>query len=353
MRRLHRTVVVTGVLAVVTCGAAGTAAAYYALTSVTSTTTHLVSSLTAPLSLTATASLAGQDGVVDLSWAPPASPAGAIGVRYTVLRGDVPVCSGIVDTVCRDTALAPGSSQTWTVRASLGAWTGPSTTTSATLPVARALSVVAPSAAIAGTPFDVVVTATDRGAPDTSAVGRRTLTVNGPSGIAANTPTTSVTVDFAVQADGSVSGTAPVTLVAAETTALTLSEASVPGRSGTSGPVIVAPQQGASAFADCQGPPGYSCGSRTPLADTTLTGVVQRDAVDPLGNPLPLPADTVTLTLKNDRKADVTQVVVFEAGQTSSQRWTFQPEPGANGNVTVTATAPSGRTVPAPLTIRL
>lgn len=353
MRRLHRAAAVAVLTAVGTAAAGGSALAYYALTSTPATASHAVAALTAPQSLTATPGLVGQEGVVDLAWTAPASPAGAEGLRYTVLRGDVPVCSGVVVPACRDTGLVPGTTYSWSVHALLGSWTGPAAAVTATVPVARALSVVAPPAAVAGEAFDVVLTATDQGAPDLSALGTRTLTVTGPSGVGVHAPTSSVTVEFLLQADGSVRATAPVTLVAAETTSLTLAEPDVPGRSGTSGEVVVAPQLGGAAFADCQGPPGYACGSRLRLDGVTVTGVVVRDVVDALGNALPLPADTMTLTLKNDRKGELTQVVVFDEGSATSLPWSFTPEAGAEGKTAVTATAPVGRTAPAPISLML
>ena len=112
----------------------------------------------------------------------------------------------------------------------------------------------------------------------------------------------------------------------------------------TTGAVTVRPQDGTTAFADCTGPPGYTCGSNRQLNGTPMTAVITRSETDALGNPLPLPAVTVSLTVNSPNKGSVTASVTFAAGATRSETLTVNGGTGhgANGNVVVTATPESG-----------
>jgi hypothetical protein len=342
------------VVAALTAGAlalAGPAAAFWRLTSTPSDATHPVAQLSAPQNLTASASVVEHAGVVDLSWQPPAAPAGATAFAYEVVRAGAVVCR-TATTTCRETGLRTGTTATYDVRALLGLWRGPASRLDVVVPDDLRLLVTAPATAVVGTPFSVSLVALNGTAPDTTAVGTRTLLVSGASSTATASPTSSVQVSFATQPDGSVTGTATVTLVAEETVTLLLRD-SAAAREGTSAPVAVG-RQGSMAFADCRGPAGYSCGSRTKLNGTPVSAVVVRATADSAGALLPLPAATVTLTLNNDRKGTLDRVTVtFAEGATTSERFTFLPEPTANGNVQVSVTAAPGQTAPAPLVLAL
>jgi hypothetical protein len=320
---------------------AAPASAYWLLTSTPSDAVHPVGRLAAPADLAGSAQVVEHTGAVDLAWA--AVPGAA---AYEVRRDGVAVCSGAAAT-CRDTGLPTGTTAGYEVRALVGQWRGPAAQLAVPVPHDRRLLVTAPASAVVGTPFSVTVVALDGTRPDPTAVGTRTLSVSTGG---------TTTVALSTQADGSVSGTAQVAVDVEGTFSLTLTDTALPERTGTSGPVVVGRSGGAMAFADCTGPPGYTCGSRMRLDGTPVSAVLTRATADAAGNPLPLPEAVVTLSLSNpsQRKGVLDRVTVrFPAGATTSERFTYSPDPGANGNLQISATAVQGQTAPPPLTLFL
>ena len=319
----------------------GPASAYWLLTSTPSDAVHPVGQLAGPAGLTGSVQVVEHAGVVDLAWT--ASPGAQ---AHEVRRAGTVVCAAAA-TTCRDTGLPTGTTAAYEVRALLGQWRSPAAQLAVPVPHDRRLVVTAPSTAVVGTPFAVTVVALDGTLPDATAVGTRTFAVS-----TGGTTSASLTVE----PDGSVAGTAQVVVDVEGTTTLTLTDTALPERAGTSGEVVVGRSGGAMAFADCTGPPGYTCGSRTRLDGTPVSAVITRATADAAGNPLPLPEAVVTLSLSNpnERKGVLDRTTVrFPAGATTSERFTYTPDPGANGNLRVSATAVPGQTAPPPLVLSL
>lgn len=191
--------------------------------------------LGAPSGVTASAAA----GTVSLTWTAAEPPAGQSLTGYHVQRSSgtaAGTCASSASSLlagtatgCSDTGVASGS-YTYTVVAVFRTWTASAASNAVTV-VAGVLDhfeVTAPASAVAGGAINVTVTAKDAtGATVAGYTGNRALAWFG-AGSAPNgaTPAYPASVTFS----GGV-GTAAVTLVRAETTALTVSEGAISGTS--------------------------------------------------------------------------------------------------------------------------
>jgi hypothetical protein len=198
-------------------------------------------SLTAPAGTAAALSSSS----IRVSWTAPVSGA-QLASTYVVRRITAPattVCTIAqpeTTTSCDDTGLTAGTLYNYTIEATLGSsWTSgqsgqfsATTTTSLSFTVAKAVG----GNATSNTAFNVTITAKNGAATDATVTGTHTLVFSGPAASPSGTnPTYPASVTFAAGI-----GTASVTLMKAETVALTVTEAS-PARTGTSANVTVDP----------------------------------------------------------------------------------------------------------------
>jgi hypothetical protein len=181
---------------------------------------------------------------IRVSWPAPSSGA-QVAATYVVRRVSpaATVCTVAqpeTTTSCDDTGLTAGTLYNYTTEATLGSsWTSgqstqfaATTTTNLSFTVAKAVG----GNATSNTAFNVTITAKNGAATDTTVTGSHTLVFSGPAASPSGTnPTYPATVAFAAGV-----GTASVTLMKAETVALTVTEAS-PARTGTSANITVDP----------------------------------------------------------------------------------------------------------------
>lgn len=233
----RRALKVLGALGV--CAALGVAPALAAWSTYgTGTATPVARTLAtpaAPTTGTATATSLVVNGSL-----PGGQPAGT---AYTLKRGAANVCTPTAASwTCTDTGLTGGTTYSYILVSSLGAWTatsaaGTGTTTCAT---ADAFDVVAPASVTAGLGFSVQVTRKNcDGSTDTTYVGAKTLTFAGlPTSPSGKVPT------YPVGTTNFVAGTATVSIAAFKTGAqtLTISQA---GTSGSASLTVVAGAVGA------------------------------------------------------------------------------------------------------------
>ena len=239
MTNLRNRALATVALAVGVLTVGGAAWSYWAV-SATGSGSARIGVLAAPSAVVASPS----DRTVAVGWTGPVAPDGGAVDGYYVLRSTgAPggTCASSpasllasTTTGCHDTGVAPGT-YTYTVVAVYRSWT--STTYSAPVTVVAAdahhFTVTAPVGATAGIAFDATITArTSAGATANGYTGSKNVVWSGPGTAPSGaTATFSSTVTFA----GGV-GTATVTLVKAETVALTATEG---GLSGTSSAIVV------------------------------------------------------------------------------------------------------------------
>jgi hypothetical protein len=289
---------------------------------------------------TATAATATSSSTVNVTWAGPGA-ASPTPTQYVVRRTAptaATVCTVVGTTfACADSGLSPVTTYTYTVEARIGAWSsGPTAGFQATTPAPPAFTVVPTSGTrTAGTAFNVVVTATTNGVTtDTSYVGAHAVTFTGPhTSPSGATPTYPATVTFT----GGV-GVASVTLVAAETTPLNVSDGTRTG----SATVTVAPAASAK-LAFSSSTPSCSSGSVTVGAGGSFSSKVT--VFDGFGNPVPQTAP-ISITLSrspNQGTLNPTSVSVPTNASESSTAFTYTRPPQAAASVTVTA-ARSGLT---------
>jgi hypothetical protein len=180
---------------------------------------------------------------IRVSW--PAPSAGAqLASTYVVRRvsPSATVCTIAqpeTTTFCDDTGLSGGTLYNYTIEATLGSsWTsGQSNQFSATTTTNLSFTVVkAGGNETSNAPFNVTITAKNGAATDATVTGSHTLVFSGPAASPSGTnPAYPATVSFAAGV-----GTANVTLMKAETVALTVTEAA-PARTGTSANITIDP----------------------------------------------------------------------------------------------------------------
>jgi hypothetical protein len=289
---------------------------------------------------TATAATATSSSTVNVTWAGPGA-ASPTPTQYVVQRTAptaATVCAVAGTTfACQDSGLGPVTTYTYTVEARIGAWSsGPTAGFQATTPAPPAFTVVPTSGTrTAGTAFNVVVTATTDGVTtDTSYVGAHAVTFTGPgTSPSGATPSYPATVTFS-----SGVGVASVTLVAAETSALTVGDGTRTG----SATVTVGPAASAT-LAFSSSTPSCSSGSVTVGAAGSFTSKVT--VYDGYGNPAPQTAP-ISITLSrspNQGTLNPTSVSVPTNASEASNAFTYTRPPQAAASVTVTA-ARSGLT---------
>jgi hypothetical protein len=289
---------------------------------------------------TATAATATSSSTVNVTWAGP-GPASPTPTQYVVRRTAptaATVCAvGGTTFACPDSGLSPVTTYTYTVEARIGAWSsGPTAGFQATTPAPPAFTVVPTSGTrSAGTAFNVVLTATTNGVTtDPSYVGAHTVTFSGPHASPSGaTPSYPATVTFS-----SGVGVASVTLAAAETTALNVTDGTRTG----SATVTVAPAASAK-LAFSSSTPSCASGSVTVGAGGSFTSKVT--VYDRYGNPVPQ-ATTIPITLSRSPKQGTlspTSVSVPTSASESSYALTYTRPVQAAASVTVTA-AGSGLT---------
>jgi hypothetical protein len=227
-RGSRRSLKVLGALGV--CAALGAAPALAAWsTTGTGTATPAARSLVTPAApavatATATASSLVVSGTL---------PAGQLaGTAYTLKRGATNVCTPTATPwTCTDTGLAPATTYSYTLVASLGAWgatsaAGTGTTKCATASVFTATS--SDTTPTAGAAFNVTLTAKNcSGVTDTTYTGSKAVTFSGPGlSPSGKAPIYPATVTFANGV-----GTASVRLHDVETTTITATQGTITGTS--------------------------------------------------------------------------------------------------------------------------
>ncbi len=179
---------------------------------------------------------------------------------------------------CRDNGLDAATTYTYTVEARIGSWSsGETPGFQARTPLPPAFTVVpAPGTRTAGTTFGVGLTATTDGITrDTAYAGTHVLTFSGPSASPdGDVPTYPTAVTFSAGV-----GVASVTLVAAETAVLAVSDGS---RNGAAPVTVAAADSKGLAFTNST--PSCSTGSVTVGSRGSFTSKVT--VVDAYGNPV-------------------------------------------------------------------
>jgi hypothetical protein len=185
--------------------------------------------------------------------------------------------------------------------------------------------VSAPGPQVAGTTFNVTLTASPNGIyADTTYSGTKTIVFSGPDPSPNSTPPvypTNVTFANGV-------GTAPVTLYDKETTSLTATDGD---RSGSSTPFSVGPALVPLSFSPC--PPA------TTTTATTVETITRGQ--DPYGNADPNAGSAVTVNLSAAGGSIQPGTVTIAANQTTSTPAATYTNPTTSGTaVTLAATAP-------------
>ncbi len=324
-------------LLVALCGLLGVAPAYayWSLTATTSATVQAdtlavpaaptVGSPT-PTSLTVSGSLPGTQ---------------VAGTTYAVKRGATTVCAPSASPYsCTDTGLANGTTYSYTVVATLSAWTATSGATSGTTSCTTpdVFTVGAPATATAGTAFSVTLTAKRcDGAVDTAYTGSKALTwaavAASPNGDAATLPanatfangvaTVSVTLRAAGSAtltptSGAVTGSATTTVVAGSPTNLTLTNAT---------------SKGVAVTLSCADFGSRYCLASNPGVNGNHAWTATANLFDDWGNP----ATTATaLTVTADPSSGTTAPFTIPAG---SGTGTLSVQIANNASVTITVSA--------------
>jgi hypothetical protein len=289
---------------------------------------------------TATAATATSSSTVNVTWAGPGGTSPAP-TQYVVRRTAptaVTVCTVAGTTfACPDSGLSPVTTYTYTVEARIGAWSSGTTAGfQATTPAPPAFTVV-PTAGTrtAGTAFNVVLTATTNGVTtDTSYVGAHAVTFTGPQASPSGaTPSYPATITFS----GGV-GVASVTLVAAETSALNVTDGTRTG----SATVTVGPAVSKKLAFSSSTP---SCSSGSVAVGTAGSFSSKVTVFDSYGNPVPQSA-SISITLSRSPVLGTlspTSVSVPTSASESSSAFTFTRTVLFSTAVTVTA-ARSGLT---------
>ena len=351
---LRRTVTTIAALAV--CGAlgVGSAAAYWTTSSASTSATTSAATLKTPVAPSVASTSSTSLTVAG------ALPTGQLpGTTYSLQRnGGTTVCSpSATPWSCTDTGLTGATTYSYTLVATLGAWTATSAPATGTTQCSAAASFVvsAPSSAVAGNAISVQVIAKNcLGATDTSFTGQKALVFSGPgTSPSGKVPSYPATVSFANGV-----GTASVTLYDVETAKLTATFGSLAGQSGNvtvaagdpytllltapsnkNGPVTVDCSEGADlneAMHTCsQGSPGSTGNSRVWRGYLTL--------VDKWGN---LRSNNLgaAITVKVSRSPTVFDNVSIAPNATTSDQFEIGL---SNGNATATITATTTNTIPA------
>jgi hypothetical protein len=349
----------TAVAALAACAVAGigTAAAYWSAGTVTTTATATAATLKTPAT-PAVASTSATSLTVSGSL-----PTGQLpGTAYTLKRGTTTICQPTSSPwSCTDTGLTQGTAYSYTLTAALGSWTatsapGTGSTQCATAPV----FVVSTSTATptVGTPFSITITrrACD-GSTDTSFTGSQPVTITGlstsPSGKAPQVPST---VTFTAGVATGVN----LTAYTAETTAVTVTQGQVTGRSAA----ITVQQAPAYSLRLDQvihssnntpnTPVALSCtdgsgGNEAPKSCTQTTPTLSGNdkawggtivLVDQWGNVRTNTGAPISITVANSAAGQPTSTVVIPTGQ-SSASFSFKGLPNGSGTSTVTITSTS------------
>jgi hypothetical protein len=275
---------------------------------------------------------------IRVSWTAPVSGA-QLASTYVVRRvsPSATVCTIAqpeTTTSCDDTGLTAATLYNYTIEATLGtSWTSGqsnqfSATTTSNLSFTVAKTVV--GNATSNTAFGVTITAKNGAATDTTVTGAHTLTFTGPSASPSGTPATypaSVTFTAGV-------GTPNVTLMKAETVALTVTEAS-PARTGTSANITVDP--GAATQFVVANPGSKTAGSAFSVG-VTAQDLRQNTATTYTG--------AKTLVFTGPANAPDGTVPTYPAGTTTFSAGTASPSvtlfKAASTTLTVTQSAVSG-----------
>ncbi len=228
----RRGVIAVTALAICAIAGVGSATAYWTTGAANATASATAATLRTPAAPSVTSS-----GTTSLTVSG-ALPSNQLpGTAYTLNRGTATVqsCSipsGATTFSCSDTGLAPGTTYSYTLSASLGAWTATSSTATGTTQCAAAPTfVVTPSTTTptVGAAFGVTITKRScTGATDTTFTGSQAITISGlstsPSG---KVPVVPATATFTAGVATGVS----LTPYAAETTTITVTQGQVTGRS--------------------------------------------------------------------------------------------------------------------------
>lgn len=299
----------------------------------------------------ASAAVATSQTTVSVSWSPPAT--GPAPTAYAVYRdGSSTALVSCTGLTCDDTGLTPGTSYLYTIVAQLGSWTSQSIVSVTTPDVARAFVLSPVASQTVGTPFAVQITALAGGITDLAYNGARTVLFSGPANSPNGTvPTYPVTVTFTNGV-----GSATVTLVKAETAALTATEGP---RTGST-PVTVSAGPGVLSFTSST----PSCATGTASIGVNSGNFISKVSrgLDTYGNTASTgPQISVALTLvqtpaqiQANKIVTVTPAsVMIAAGQTESSAAFTVAYPNGLGNTTVLVTATAGGLSTSCLTTRV
>ena len=243
----------------------------------------------------------------------------------------IPAGSTETSATAYKTPLTSGSGVTLTAASSASGYSaGTCNFTTTGVSIIPIFSVSSTGSQVAGTAFNVTVTASDGMTTDASYNGTQTLTFSGP----ANSPNGTAPVYPATVNFTNGVGTASVKLHAAGTSTLTVNDGTRTG--STSVVVSAAPVQ--LAFSAC--PPNTKKGTAT-------VEQVTRAATDSYGNADPNTASAVTVTLSANTGSFSVTSVSIPANATSSGNSTFTNPNGNNHSVTLTATPSSSGYAPA------
>ncbi len=362
-RTLRRGLTVAGALGVCAALGVGPALAYWS-TSGTATAGAVARTLTtpsAPTTGTATASTLVVSGTLP-------TPANRVGnTTYALKRNGtttVPSCtlptSGAYS--CTDTGLASSTTYSYTVVATLGAWTATSAADTGTTSCATASSFTATAldtTPTAGDAFKVRLTAkTCTGTKDTNYDGAKTVVFSGPSASpSGKAPTYPASVTFT---DGV--GTASVTLYAVETTTVTATAGALTGTTSALTVGVTTAEPWTIILTDAANANGavtISCTDAADLNETTHTcsQTSLRDAgngrswsarftlVDRWGNPQANPGGTMDLTVNSSNGH--TRNLSIGPGSATSGMFNI---PMSNGSSTINLTATTTNTIPTVIT---
>ncbi|SDP40269.1 hypothetical protein SAMN04489867_2332 [Pedococcus dokdonensis] len=347
-RGLRRVALTVGALGLVAALGATPALAFWSTsgTATAGATARTLATPAAPAVGTATQTSLVVSGTL------PAAAAQVTGTAYTVKRGSTTLGCSLPSSgaySCTDTGLTGGQTYSYTVVATLGAWTAASaaTTGSTLCSSADSLAVSAPATVTAGTSFDVDLTRRNcDGSTDTSFYSWGTVTLTGPSASPSGKAWTytSTVLFWAGQA------TTTVRLYAAETTAIT---ASYQGITGSSAPITVqaaaarnfmlldARSKGAAVTLTCAAlsdpSTARSCSASNPGQNGNHAWTAIPQLVDTWGNVATTPT---ALTVTADPSTGANGTVVIPAGSSASAAPGFSVQIGNGATISIAVTAP-------------
>ncbi len=281
----------------------------------------------------AAAASAKSSSSVDITWDAP-GPASATPSQYLVRRTaptTAPVCTVDRSTfTCRDNGLDAATTYTYTVEARIGSWSsGETPGFQARTPLPPAFTVTPAPDTTAGTTFSIGLTATTDGVTrDTTYSGPHVLTFSGPSASPdGDVPTYPATVTFSAGI-----GVASVTLVAAESAVLTVSDGT---RNGTAPVIVAAAASNRLTFTNST--PSCSSGSVTVGSRGSFTSKVT--VVDAYGNPVEQAAATLIAISRSPALGSLTpkSLTVAKGGSESTASVTYRRPRRFGSSVSVSA----------------